>query len=108
MKSQLKYAVITEFICVSVLMLGSCERINQNQDNNESSAQSYGLLQTELATLMELVDEVSDQTTGKGIGVKSSTPYLTLKYVLVNSSQSHNTMPRPKTLSVAPICNSFS
>jgi hypothetical protein len=66
MKSQLKYAVITAFICVSVLMLGSCERINHNQDNNESSAQSYGLLQTELATLMELVDEVSDQTTGKG------------------------------------------
>jgi hypothetical protein len=47
-------------------MLGSCERINHNQDNNESSAKSYGLLQTELATLMELVDEVSDQTTGKG------------------------------------------
>ena len=66
MKSQLKYAVITAFICVSVLMLGSCERINHNQDNNESSAQNYGLLQTELATIMELVDEVSDQTTGKG------------------------------------------
>lgn len=66
MKSQLKYAVITAFICVSVLMLGSCERINHNQDNNESSAISYGLLQTELASLMELVDEVSDQTTGKG------------------------------------------
>ena len=66
MKSQLKYAVITAFVCVSVLMLGSCERINHNQDNNESSAQNYGLLQTELATIMELVDEVSDQTTGKG------------------------------------------
>jgi hypothetical protein len=66
MKSQLKYAVITAFICVSVLMLVSCERINHNQDNNESSAQNYGLLQTELATIMELVDEVSDQTTGKG------------------------------------------
>ncbi len=66
MKSQLKLAVITTAICLSVLMLGSCERINNNQNNNESSAQSYGLLQTELANLMELVDEVSDQTTGKG------------------------------------------
>jgi hypothetical protein len=69
-------------------MLGSCERINHNQDNNESSAKSYGLLQTELATIMELVDEVSDQTTGKGAPSKFSLQNLSkeAQIIVIDSS----------------------
>lgn len=66
MKSQQKKYLIALPIGLLLLLLGSCERINSNQNLNENFSKDFALAQTELATMMEFVDELSDQTTGKG------------------------------------------
>jgi hypothetical protein len=44
----------------------SCERINEHKENGLQLATDFCVMQSELASIIEVADEMGDQTTGKG------------------------------------------
>lgn len=62
-------------LLVLVLMLGlitmqSCERINEHKENGLQLATDFCVMQSELASIVEVADEIGDKTSAKGITSK--------------------------------------
>lgn len=59
---------IAWILCPLLLIVGfsACENIHPNSENREDMATDFALVTTELTSVLEFADEVSDQTTGKG------------------------------------------
>lgn len=49
-----------------LIFMQSCERINDHKENGVQMATDHCLMQSELATLIEVADQIGDQTTAKG------------------------------------------
>lgn len=51
---------------LGLIAMQSCERINENKENRLQVATDYCVLQSGIAAIIEVADEMGDQTTGKG------------------------------------------
>ena len=51
---------------LGLISMQSCERINEQKENGLQLATDFCVMQSELASMIEVADEMGDQTTGKG------------------------------------------
>ncbi len=51
---------------LGLISMQSCERINEHKENGLQLATDFCVMQSELASIIEVADEMGDQTTGKG------------------------------------------
>lgn len=70
MKSQLKFGLLIMVVALVMTSLASCERINNQSEDNLTFVVDFATAKSELAVILELFDEVSSQTDGKGTPIK--------------------------------------
>jgi len=69
-RKYLYHMLIALVSALGLITMQSCERINQHQEDGFQVATDYGVLQSDLASIVELADEFGSQTTAKGTPIK--------------------------------------
>jgi hypothetical protein len=57
-------------LLLGLITMQSCERINEHKENGLQLATDFCSMQSELASIVEVADEIGDKTTAKGISSK--------------------------------------
>ena len=65
-RKYLHHALLTLVFLLGLISMQSCERINEQKENGLQLATDFCVMQSELASMIEVADEMGDQTTGKG------------------------------------------
>ncbi len=65
-RKYLHHTLIVLVFTLGLIAMQSCEQINEHKENGLQVATDYCLMQSELASIIELADEMGDQTAGKG------------------------------------------
>lgn len=65
-RKYLHHALIALVFMLGLISMQSCERINEHKENGLQLATDFCVMQSELASIIEVADEMGDQTTGKG------------------------------------------
>jgi len=65
-RKYLHHALLALVFMLGLISMQSCERINENKENGLQLATNFCVMQSELASIIEVADEMGDQTTGKG------------------------------------------
>ncbi len=65
-RKYLHHALLALVFMLGLISMQSCERINENKENGLQLATDFCVMQSELASIIEVADEMGDQTTGKG------------------------------------------
>lgn len=65
-RKYLHHALLALVFMLGLISMQSCERINEHKENGLQLATDFCVMQSELASIIEVADEMGDQTTGKG------------------------------------------
>lgn len=65
-RKYLHHALLALVFMLGLFSMQSCERINEHKENGLQLATDFCVMQSELASIIEVADEMGDQTTGKG------------------------------------------
>ena len=65
-RKYLHHALLALVFMLGLISMQSCERINENKEKGLQLATDFCVMQSELASIIEVADEMGDQTTGKG------------------------------------------
>ena len=65
-RKYLHHTLIALVFMLGLISMQSCERINEHKENGLQLATDFCVMQSELASIIEVADEMGDQTTGKG------------------------------------------
>lgn len=65
-RKYLHHALLALVFMLGLISMQSCERINEYKENGLQLATDFCVMQSELASIIEVADEMGDQTTGKG------------------------------------------
>lgn len=57
-------------LSIGLILLQSCERINDHKENGVQLATDYCSMQSDFAAIVEVADQMGDQTTAKGTPIK--------------------------------------
>ena len=69
-------SLLRVWVCSLFFVCQSCERINKEKNENIEVAVQLAVLQSELMSVIECVDEIADQSNGNGISSRVNTSFL--------------------------------